>query len=57
VTEVVVFPESLCHRCAHLRVVRSGKGSVFLMCQHPDLPKYTSQPIRTCRGFAEKSPA
>ena len=27
------FPESLCHRCVHLRVVRSGRGSTFLMCQ------------------------
>jgi len=49
------FPQSLCHRCAHLRVVRSGRGSVFLMCQHPDLPKYVSQPVRACPGFTPKT--
>jgi hypothetical protein len=46
------FPESLCHRCVHLRLIRSGRGSVFLMCQEPSLPKYTAQPVRACRGFA-----
>jgi hypothetical protein len=45
------FPESLCHRCVHLRLVRSGKGSTFLMCQEPSLPKYAAQPVRVCRGF------
>ena len=48
------FPESLCHRCVHLRVIESGKGSVFLMCQEPSLPKYGPQPVRTCRGFTPK---
>ena len=46
------FPDSLCHRCRHLRVIRSARGSSFLMCQEPSLPKYTAQPVRTCRGFA-----
>jgi hypothetical protein len=51
-TDALPFPESLCHRCVHLRLVRSGKGSTFLMCQEPSLPKYTAQPVRVCRGFA-----
>lgn len=46
------FPESLCHRCRYLRLVESGKGSVFLMCQEPTLPKYGPQPVRSCRGFS-----
>ena len=50
------FPESLCHRCAHLREVRSGKGSVFLMCQEPSLPKYGPQPVRQCGGFTPEAP-
>jgi hypothetical protein len=50
-TDALPFPESLCHRCVHLRVVRSGKGSTFLMCREPSLPKYTAQPVRVCRGF------
>jgi hypothetical protein len=45
------FPESLCHRCVHLRVVDSAKGSTFLMCQEPSLPKYGPQPVRTCLRF------
>jgi hypothetical protein len=54
--DALVFPDSLCHRCIHLRVVRSGRGSVFLLCQEPSLPKYTSQPVRQCRGFAAAEP-
>ena len=50
-TDAPAFPDSLCHRCVHLRIVRSGRGSTFLMCQEPSLPKYPPQPIRTCAGF------
>ena len=50
----VPFPESLCHRCQHLRVVQSGKGSTFLLCQEPTLPKYPPQPVRACRGFVSR---
>ena len=52
VAEALPFPESLCHRCAHVRIVESGKGSVFLMCREPSLPKYGPQPVRSCRGFS-----
>lgn len=45
------FPESICHRCIHLRVVESAKGSTFLMCQEPSLPKYGPQPVRACPRF------
>ncbi len=55
VAEALPFPESLCHRCAHVRIVESGKGSVFLMCQEPSLPKYGPQPVRSCRGFSPSS--
>lgn len=51
------FPDSLCHRCAHVRVVTSGKGSVFLMCRAPALPKYPPQPVRACPVFAAPPPA
>jgi hypothetical protein len=50
----VPFAESLCHRCRHLRLVHSGKGSTFLMCQHPSLPKYPRQPVVTCVGFTPR---
>jgi hypothetical protein len=52
VTDEPAFPDSLCQRCVHLRVIRSGRGSAFLMCQEPSLPKYTAQPVRACRGFS-----
>ena len=55
--EAPPFPDSLCHRCMHLRLVRSGRGSTFLMCQEPSLPKYTAQPVRACGGFAPRSTA
>ena len=46
----VPFPTSLCHRCAFVRLVTSGKGSTFLMCQEPSL-QYGPQPVRTCPEF------
>ena len=33
------------------RLITIGKGSSFLMCQHPDLPKYPRQPVAACPGF------
>jgi hypothetical protein len=48
----VVFEDSLCHRCVHLRTITSGKGSTFLMCREPHLPKYPPQPVKACQGFS-----
>jgi hypothetical protein len=50
----MVFPESLCHRCVHVRVITSGKGSTFLMCKEPQLPKYPAQPVKVCPAFAPR---
>jgi hypothetical protein len=52
---VTPFPSSLCHGCAHLRLVESAKGSTFLMCREPTLPKYPPQPVTTCRGFTPRA--
>jgi len=46
------FPTSLCHRCRFVRHVTSGKGSTFLMCTEPSLPKYGPQPVIRCARFA-----
>lgn len=47
--------QSICSRCVSKRVIRSGKGSVFLLCQlgiaDPSWPKYPPQPIRSCPKF------
>ncbi|MFT3692100.1 MAG: hypothetical protein QM831_03095 [Kofleriaceae bacterium] len=45
------FPDSLCHRCVWVRIVESGKGSTFVMCKEPTLPKYGPQPVRSCARF------
>ena len=50
----VPFAESLCHQCEQLRLVHSGKGSTFLMCQDPELPKYPRQPVVACVRFVRK---
>jgi hypothetical protein len=44
------FPESLCHRCAHVDVVRGARSS-FLRCQAPSMPKYLPQPVVRCPAF------
>lgn len=48
------FADSLCHRCEHLRLVRSGKGSTFMMCREPSLPKYPRQPVVACACLVAK---
>jgi hypothetical protein len=45
----------LCAGCVHVRVVRSGKGSTFYLCEmskvDPAFPKYPRLPVLRCRGF------
>ena len=45
------FPASLCHRCRWLRLTGNKRGSVFLQCTEPSLPKYPPQPVVSCPGF------
>jgi hypothetical protein len=47
------FPTSLCHRCRWLRLAGNKRGSVFLKCTEPSLPKYGPQPVVTCAKFEE----
>lgn len=47
------FPESLCHRCRWLRLTGNKRGSIFLQCTNPALPKYPRQPVVRCAGFTE----
>ena len=48
------FPESLCHRCVAVKVVK-GAHSIFLMCTA--LPeKYPRQPVRQCPAFKPAAP-
>jgi hypothetical protein len=50
------FPQSLCHRCRHLRLTGNKRGSVFLQCTEQSLPKYPPQPVRACARFAPGAP-
>ncbi|MFN2321374.1 MAG: hypothetical protein ABR510_00250 [Trueperaceae bacterium] len=47
----------LCAACAHARAIASARGSVFLRCDHPDLPRYPAVPVIACDGFALRAPA
>ena len=41
----------LCGSCSLARLVRSAKDSLFVLCTHPELPKYTGQPVTRCAGY------
>lgn len=44
----------LCGACAAARLVRSSRGSLFLLCAQPELPKYPGQPVLRCAYFAPR---
>jgi hypothetical protein len=45
----------LCDACAHQKLITSGRGSVFSLCQiglkDPDWPKYPRMPVSACPRF------
>ena len=49
----------LCDRCEHQRVVMSGRGSRFSLCERsfedPAYPKYPRLPVLACPGFEERA--
>jgi hypothetical protein len=50
-----VFDRSLCQSCQWMRMIVSGRGSQFLLCQKsqsdPRFAKYPPQPIARCSGY------
>jgi hypothetical protein len=42
------FPTSECHGCVFVKLSGNARGSVFMMCTEPSLPKYLPQPVRGC---------
>ncbi len=48
-------PAGLCDSCRHQRLVRTGRGSEFSLCERsktdPSFPKYPRVPVLECRGF------
>ena len=51
----------LCADCVHAQVVRSGKGSTFVMCglskTDSRFRKYPALPVLRCAGFEEQASA
>lgn len=45
----------LCGGCLWARLVRSARGSGFLLCRHPELPKYPPQPLTACPGHRPRA--
>lgn len=41
----------LCRRCYHHRLVVSARGSEFVRCTAPDMPKYPELPVLQCGSF------
>ncbi len=56
----LLLQKSLCSRCVQRKIIRSGKGSVFLLCQlgvsNPKWPKYPPQPVQRCPNFRADLP-
>ena len=49
--------QSLCTTCVHVRIIVSGKGSRFLLCQLSQQDgaylKYPPQPVIRCTGYTK----
>jgi len=45
----------LCARCLHARLIVSGRGSRFVLCERSKtdarFPRYPPLPVRACAGF------
>lgn len=55
-----VLTGGLCASCAHVRVIRSGRGSIFLMCerglrQEAGFAKYPRLPVVRCAGHEREA--
>jgi len=48
------FPQSLCRRCAALKVVKSAQSTFFMCTALPN--KYPPQPVRQCPAFRGAPP-
>ena len=50
-----IYSRGLCPGCHWSRLVVSGRGSQFLLCnkafQDPRFPKYPPQPVAMCSGY------
>jgi len=53
-------PAGLCETCVHQRVVRTGRGSEFSLCERAKtderFPKYPRLPVERCPGYEPREP-
>ena len=53
--QVVDGGAGLCVTCAHVQIVRSARGSEFVLCRlsfsDPRFPKYPPLPVLECAGY------
>lgn len=60
-SEPAPYAASLCHNCQWKRVIISGRGSQFLLCERaltePRWAKYPPQPQHACSGHVPISVA
>jgi len=51
-------PAGLCDSCAHQRIVKNTRGSVFSLCERsrtdPSFPRYPRLPVTSCSGYERK---
>ena len=54
-------PPGLCGACAHARIVRNRRGSVFHLCRaaadDPRLRRYPALPVLRCHAYRPADPA
>ena len=52
-------PAGLCDSCRHQKLIRTGRGSEFSMCERsktePGYPKYPRTPVYACPGYEGRS--
>ncbi len=46
----------LCGVCRYAELIKSSKASLFVLCTHPELPKYPPVPVLRCAGFVGLEP-
>ncbi|MDZ7705699.1 MAG: hypothetical protein U5L04_14595 [Trueperaceae bacterium] len=45
----------LCGVCTSAKLIKSSRGSLFVLCEHPEPPKYPPQPVVRCGSFRPRA--
>jgi hypothetical protein len=41
----------LCRTCGHAKLNETRRGTAYLRCTNPDLPRYPRLPVAACSGY------